>query len=85
MKMMYQAADETHREEQKVNRILLKSRYLWLSNHGKLKAEQLDRLIKLKQMNLKTVRAYHIKISLQNFWEGGDVEIAIAYFKKMVL
>ena len=31
MKMMNEAVDETRREEQKVNKVLLKSRYLWLS------------------------------------------------------
>jgi transposase len=82
MKMMNESVDETRREEQKINRILLKSRYLWLSNPETLKAEQLDRLTKLKQMNLKTVRAYDIKISLQNFWTCGDPEIARAYFNK---
>jgi transposase len=82
MKMMNEAVDETRREEQKLNRILLKSRYLWLSNPNNLKKEQLDRLIKLKLMNLKTVRAYDLKISLQNFWTSGDADIARAYFKK---
>jgi len=82
MKMVNEAVDETRREEQKKNRILLKSRYLWLTNPQKLKAEQLDRLTQLKQMNLKTVRAYDLKISLQTFWSSGDVEIAKAYFKQ---
>jgi len=82
MKMMNEAVDETRRDEQKLNRILLKSRYLWLSNPNKLKKEQLDRLIKLKLMNLKTVRAYDLKIGLQTFWMSGDIEIAKAFFKK---
>jgi len=82
MKMMNESVDETRREEQKLNRILLRSRYLWLSNPETLKAEQLDRLTKLKQMNLKTVRAYDLKISLQNFWTCGDPDIARVYFNK---
>ena len=33
-------------------------------------------------MNLKTVRAYSIKLSLQEFWKMEDRQSAETYFKK---
>jgi transposase len=35
----------------------------------------------LKDLNLRTVRAYNIKLALQEFWKFEERETAEAYFK----
>lgn len=68
MKIMNEAVDLVRRDEQAGNVLLKKTRYLWLKNPARLTQKQLKRLGNLKQMNLKTVRAYNIKLGLQMFW-----------------
>lgn len=69
VKLMNEAVDKTRRLEQKENFILNKSKYLWLSNPKNLKEKQQEQLIALNAMNLKTGRAYRIKLSLQEIYE----------------
>jgi len=82
MKIMNEAVDEVRREEQAENVLLKRTRYIWLKNQCNLTKKQLKRLGSLKDMNLKTVRAYNIKISLQTFWSIDDKEAAIKYLNK---
>jgi len=79
---MNEAVDEVRREEQAENVLLKRTRYIWLKNQCNLTKKQLKRLGSLKDMNLKTVRAYNIKISLQTFWSIDDKEAAIKYLNK---
>jgi transposase len=53
MKMVIESVDEVRREEQKEVIELKKSRYVWLKNEKNLTAPQKDKLVKLKDMNLK--------------------------------
>jgi len=82
MKIMNEAVDQIRRDEQAGNVLLKKTRYLWLKNPSRLTQKQLKRLSNLKQMNLKTVRAYNIKLSLQMFWAIEGREVAEKYLKK---
>ena len=82
MKMVNEAVDEVRRIEQMFNRVLKNTRYLWLKNPSSLTKKQLKELGSLKDMNLQTVRAYNLKLSLQLFWKMEDIESAEAYFKK---
>jgi len=41
----------------------------------------LKELGRLKDLNLRTVRAYNIKLALQEFWKLEDRETAETYFK----
>jgi len=50
-----------------VNQSLKKTRYIWLKNPDNLTEMQKETLGSLKDMNLKTVRAYNLKLSLQEF------------------
>jgi transposase len=68
MKMVNEAVDEVRREEQKDVMELKKSRYIWLKNEKNLNAPQKEKLLKLKDMNLKTGRAYRIKLAMQELW-----------------
>ena len=56
------------RQEQSEESILKHSRYLWLSNAKNLKASQKEKLMGLSQMNLKTARAYRLKLALQEVY-----------------
>ncbi len=80
--MINEAVDEIRRIEQMFNRVLKNTRYIWLKNPPSLTKTQLNDLGGLKEMNLQTVRAYNLKLSLQMFWNLEDCESAEAYFKK---
>jgi transposase len=82
MKIVNEALDQVRRNEQSGNALLKKTRYIWLKNPFRLTQKQLKRLGNLKQMNLKTVRAYNIKLSLQTFWAIEGREAAEKYLKK---
>jgi transposase len=59
---------------------LKKTRYLWLKNQEKLNQNQREKMLKLKEMNLKTARAYRIKISIQELWKKSKI-FSEFYFK----
>lgn len=79
MKMVNEAVDEVRREEQKDVIELKKSRYVWLKNETNLNAPQKEKLLKLKDMNLKTGRAYRIKLAMQELWTYPAI-LADVYF-----
>jgi transposase len=68
--------------EQKENKALKKTRYLWLRNPRNLTSEQEEQLEELKRLDLKTARAYHIKLALARFWELRDPIHAACYLKR---
>lgn len=68
MKLINDAVDEVRREEQREQPELKKSRYLWLRNPRDLNQEQQGQLTTLSQMNLKTGRAYRLKLAFQDLW-----------------
>ncbi len=82
MKKINEAVDEVRRQEQVENEFLKKSRYIWLKNPENLTENQKIRLSSLSAMNLKTIRAYNIKLSLKEFWEIEDFDTAVLYLKK---
>ena len=82
MKVVNDAVDQVRRMEQKENSILKSSRYLWLKNPDNLTDQQKEALKSLTRMNLKTSRAYNIKLSFQEFWEIKSQEIAEQYLKR---
>lgn len=70
MKIINEAVDEVRRSEQKERPELSKSRYVWLKNTGNLNANQAERLkeLTLPKLNLKTSRAYHLKLNFQELF-----------------
>ena len=83
MKIINEAVDEVRRQEQKKRPELNKTRYIWLKNKNNLKSSQLKTLeeLQVKKLNLKTSRAYHIRLNFQDFFTQ-PVETAEAFFKK---
>ena len=71
LKILNEAVDQVRREEAKDRPELKASRYLWLKNRSNLKASQADRLdqLTIRELNLKTSRAYHIKLNFQEFYQ----------------
>jgi transposase len=71
MKIINEAVDEVRRQEQKRRPELKYSRYVWLKNPQNLKASQSRQLEELdvKRLNLKTARAYHIRLNFQELWQ----------------
>lgn len=69
IKMMNEALDRVRRDEYRTEAELKHSRYLWLYNPSNLTASQAAKLATLSNLNLKTARAYRIKLALQEVYE----------------
>jgi transposase len=82
MEMMNEAVDEVRKQEQLTVKELKNSKYLWLKNEKNLSKKQSERFLSLKNQNLKTVRAYNVKLSLQEFWDSQNKKEATQYLKK---
>jgi len=82
MNQMNVAIERVRREEQRDNAALKKSRFLWLKNPKNLTVRQEARLDALKRMDLRTARAYQIKLGLARFWEIAEPAEAVTYLKR---
>ncbi len=84
VKILNEALDKVRQAEQKKNPLLLKrTRYLWLKNPGKLTAKQQEQLKTLSKENLRTMKAYQMKLTFQDIYRGTpDIRIARAAIKK---
>ena len=83
MKIINEAVDEVRRQEQKDHPELTRTRYIWLKNPENLKLSQVGTLegLTVKKLNLKTSRAYHIRLNFQELFSQPP-QIAEAYLKK---
>jgi transposase len=68
VKLINEAVDAVRRAEQKSRAELKKSRYLWLKNPQNLSARQRIQLVSLATANLKTGRAYRIRLAFQELY-----------------
>ena len=82
VKVINDALDQVRREERKDNPELSRTRYIWLKNPENLTVKQRKSLeaLKISRSNLKTVRAWHIKLNFQDIFnrfrpaeEGGSL------------
>ena len=71
LKIINEAVDEVRRQEQRERTELSGTRYAWLTNPENQTRAQAARIRELlvSQRNLKTARAYHIRLNFQEFWE----------------
>ena len=83
IKIINEAVDEVRRVEQRDRPELSKSRHVWLKNPENLKTSQAERLkeLSLPKLNLKTTRAYHLKLNFQELFTQ-PVEQSEAFLKK---
>jgi len=68
VKLVNDAVDQVRRAESKNRPQLKYSRYLWLMNESRLSVEQSLSLEALCSMNLKTARAYRIRLAFQDIY-----------------
>jgi transposase len=71
MKLLNEAVDKVRRAEQRLRSELKGSRYVWTKNPENLTPHQfaLWDALDIKRLNLKTARAYHLRLALQDFWD----------------
>jgi transposase len=69
VKLVNDAVDQVRRAEAKSRPELKKSRYLWLKNERHLSVEQAAQLGSLTKTNLKTARAYHLRLAFQDIYK----------------
>ena len=71
MKVLNEAVDAVRREEVQTRPELAKSRYVWLKNPENLREGQREQLaaLTLPRLNLKTARAWHIKLNFQELFQ----------------
>ena len=83
MKLLNEAVDQVRREEQKEHPELKKSRYVWLKNPKNLTVKQQTMLedLNVKERNLKTARAYQIKLTFQELYQQ-PAYLAQAFLQK---
>ena len=83
LKILNEAVDEVRRQEQRLVPELKKTRYIWLKNPRNLKPYQSTILeeLNVKKLNLKTVRAYHIRLNFQELWNQTSLD-AEPFLKK---
>lgn len=78
MKLLNEAVDKVRRQEQKERPELKGSRYVWTKNPENLNPHQfaLWNALNVQRFNLKTARAYHMRLALQELWtmSGADAE-----------
>ena len=68
VKLVNDAVDKVRRAESKGRPELKRSRYLWLRNEPSLSAEARANLAALTRLNLKTARAYQIRLAFQEIY-----------------
>lgn len=65
-----EAVDAVRKEETRENNILKKTKYLWLKNKDNLSKSQKEKFESISTLNLKTSRAYNMKVTLQDIYEN---------------
>ncbi len=71
VKIINEALDEVRRQEQKDRPELKKTRFAWLKNPPNLTEKQktIVETLNVKKLNLKTARAYQIKLTFQDLYD----------------
>jgi len=85
MKILNDAVDAVRIRESKEQAILNKTKYLWLKNYKNLSEKQelkLKKIISIKNLNLHTVRAYHIRENFKQFYKAKNRQEAENLLKK---
>jgi transposase len=85
VKLLNEAVDEVRRAERKENPLLKGSRYIWLKNPENLTKKQQEQMKTLSKENLKTGKAYQMKLTFQDIYRNvRDRESAEAAIKKWI-
>jgi len=82
VKIINDAVDEVRRGEQKTHPELKKTRYIWLKNSTNLTQPQQETLGSLSKSNLKTARAYQMRLTFQDMYSQPTRADGEAFLKK---
>jgi transposase len=82
VKIVNDAVDDVRREEQKRRPELKRTRYVWLKNQTNLSTGQRETIESLAHSNLKTARAYQIRLTFQELYQQPSREGAETFLKK---
>ncbi len=84
MKIINKAVDNVRKAEVKENEILKGTKYIFLKNHGNLTENQklLLRELSLKSLNLKVIRALHIRENFQEIYSARNEDVFEELLKK---
>lgn len=82
IKLINEGVDEVRRQEVKEEDILKNTRYLWLKNRVNLTKGQEFKFEPLSKLNLKTARAYQIKLNFQAFYSLADRELGEVHLQR---
>ena len=82
VKLVNDAVDKVRRDEAKSRPELKRSRYLWLKNERNLSADQSAQLGSLARTNLKTARAYHLRLAFQDIYQERSREWAALFLDR---
>ena len=81
VKIINDAVDQVRRSEQKGQRLLRGTRYIWLRNPANLSDRQRATLDNLPTRHLKTARAYQIRLAFQELYDQPSTEAATGFLK----
>jgi transposase len=82
VKIINDAVDQVRREEQKGRPELKRTPYAWLKNETNLSIGQHEIIDSLALSNLKTARAYRIRLAFQAFYQQPSRQDAEAFLKR---
>ena len=68
IKGLNDVVDRVRRREQKETPTLKTTRFLWLKNSSNLTRKEKRRFKGIKHLDLKTAKAYHLRVALQRLW-----------------
>ena len=82
VKIINEGVDAVRRDEVANNDVLKKTRYIWLKNENNLTDKQKDTVKNISKLNLKTSRAYQIRLNFQEFFNQPDRESGEIFLNK---
>lgn len=85
IKVINEALDKVRKSEVSEQPILKRTKYIWLKNRTNLKENQKEELQKMSKMNLKTGKAYRLKLAFQDIYNMNySKDIAEIEFKEWI-
>ena len=87
VKLLNDAVDKVRRMEVKQNPLLKGTKYLWLKNPKQLTLSQLEQIKTLENENLESAKAYRLKLTFQDIYNGSfsadDAEMLLDSWLKL--
>ena len=82
LKIINEAVDQVRREEAKTEPLLKKARYVFLKNEQNLTKKQQDKKESLSKLNLKSMRALHLRENFQAIYAAETLDEFESLLKK---